>query len=206
MRGAVRSGLRLLALLTLVTGAPLVVLAAAEAVVRHHAPVTPDDSDDATLKPVPADIALAPGPLPQFVGRPQSRSGDQVTFRMDELELGAWEPSDTVVLRGIALAPWRHYRVVLLPGAAGEPRRAVRVETLGLGAPPGTGSLGVLPLYDLLALAAAPLVVAALVYLTLSSRRQARAEERGIDLEGLRPRRTPRHRAGQVSRRAPATP
>lgn len=184
---------RLAALLTVVMGGPLVALAITEAVVRHHAPVAPAvDSNAAKAEPLPAAVALAPGPLPQFIGRPRSRDGDQVLFDVDKVELGQWDATDPVLFRGAALVPWRQYRVVLLPGAPGSPRRVADVDTVGVTMPSGAGAFSVLPLYDLLAILAAPLVLLALTLLVVSSRRQARTEEGGVEVGGLRSRRSVR--------------
>ena len=180
-------GLRLLALLIVVTGGPLIALASMEAFVRHDASVTPDRDDDSGAV-VPISVALAPGPLPQFVGRPKGRDGNRYTFEIDDMELGRWDGSDPVVLRGVALAPWRRYRIVLLPGENGEPREAASVETLGVRRPAGVAAFNVLPLHGLLAILLAPSVLVSAVFLVMGSRRQARDEERGVEVGGLRPR------------------
>ena len=182
-----RGVLRLLALLIVVTGGPLIALVAIEAMVRHDASVTPDRDDEA-IGVLPMEVALAPGPLPQFVGRPKARDDNQYTFEVDDVELGRWDSSDPVVLRGVALAPWRRYRIVLLPGQDGEPREAASVQTLDVETPTGAAAFNVLPLHGLLAILLAPSVLVSGVFLVVSSRRQSRTEERGVEVAGLRSR------------------
>jgi hypothetical protein len=184
----------LLALLIVVTGAPLVLLAAGEAVVRHHAEAAPEpDFSKPPAEAVPAAVALAPGPFPQFIGRPHARTGDVVTFAVDRVELGRVTGS-TVAVRGVSVAPWRSYRVVLLPGATSKPRRVAAIEDVGQRMPSSIGAFSVLPAYDQLAIVATPLVLASLVFLAISSRRQSRTEDRGTTIRGLRgrPRRSRR--------------
>ncbi len=142
----------------------------------------------------PTTTTIPPEPVATFVGRPRARDGDAFSFKVASVESGEWTDVDPVTATGIVLAPWREYRVeVVLP--AGEVDPVVgRARTRGLVMPTGVTALRVLPLYDMLALLTAPLLLASVAYLFFENRRRNRAEVMlGVPIT-LVPRRSKRRR------------
>lgn len=122
-----------------------------------------------------------------LVGRPRERTDEGIVFQVDDIERGTLEPGEPIEALGIELAPWRRYRVEVYEIQG---RRFISAfhlpQTRDIAMPPTIQSFGALRWHARMALFAVPLLVVATGYLLVSSWRQAKAEEAGIRVSGLR--------------------
>jgi hypothetical protein len=105
------------------------------------------------------------------VARVAGRRDDQLLLAVEEVERGQVAARQVVRTFGVELRPWRRYRLFLYADGDGyDITDEVLPDGLGVARPVGIASFGALPSTVRLAVAAVPLLVAALAVLVLERR------------------------------------
>jgi hypothetical protein len=177
VKTAARFVARLVSILVVSVAAPAAAIGLLLVVAHHHE------------QPAPCICAGQSDQQPAavFVGRPRERTDAGIVFQIDDIERGTLAAGEPIEALGIELAPWRRYRVEVFDVQGHRFISAFHLpETRDMAMPPTIQSFGALRWHARMALLAVPLLVLASGYLLVSSWRQAKAEEAGIRMSGLR--------------------